>query len=241
MRLNIRLLTVAAVVFLIFMTSGCVSDSTEDNNINTTPDADEHTENTDDANVTTGAITSLSHGYSENDSQSTVYAIVGDTIVVDLKENPTTGYSWNMTYSSGLELKDDMFLQESMHVNLAGVGGSHKWIFEVTDTEEQNISAVYIRPWEERTGIENSYNLAIIVLAENELITNNGKVTYNDIEGGFYGITGTDDVKYDPVNLPEDLSTDDTEIRFTAYPRDDMVSFHMWGQIIELRTIDQVL
>ncbi|WP_342304901.1 protease inhibitor I42 family protein [Methanolobus sp. ZRKC5] len=218
-----------------------MSDNTEDNNATTTPDADEHTENTDDANVTTKAIPPLHHEYSENDSQNTVYAIVGDTIVVNLEENPTTGYSWNMTYSSGLELREDMFLQESMNVNLVGAGGSHKWIFKVTDTEEQSISAVYIRPWEERTGTENNYDLIIRVLAENKLITDKGKVTYNDIEGGFYGIIGTSDVKYDPVNLPEELSTDGTEVRFTAYPRDDMMSFHMWGQIIELRTINQVL
>lgn len=241
MKINIRSLTIAAVVFLLCMASGCISDNIDDNNGTATLDVDENTENTGDNNVTAGTITPLSREYSENESQRTVYAITGDTIVVNLEENPTTGYSWNMTYSSGLELKEDIYLEKSTNVHLVGAGGSHKWIFEVTNTGKQSISAVYVRSWEERTGIENSYDLTIMVLAENELIADSGTVTYNDLEGGFYGIMGSDDERYDPMNLPEELSIDGTEVRFTAYPRDDMMSFHMWGQIIELRTISPVL
>jgi inhibitor of cysteine peptidase len=247
-KMNIRLVTVAAVVLLVCMASGCVSYSKDtgsnnsiDNNGNATQNVEEQAENTDNSDVAIGTVSTLSHQFSETDSQSTAYAIVGDTIIVELKENPTTGYSWNMTYSKGLKLTEDAFLETSTNVTLVGAGGSHMWTFEVTETGEQNISAIYKRPWEETTGNENSYELTIQVIPESELITDTGTVTYNNLEGGFYGIVGTDDARYDPINLPKDLRTDGTEVRFTAYPRGDMASFHMWGQIVEIRTISPIL
>nr|WP_321498233.1 protease inhibitor I42 family protein [uncultured Methanolobus sp.] len=251
--MNIRLLTVTAVIFLVCMASGCVSDNdgtggnaSVDDNSTATQNTGEQTGNTDNAEVTNsdiaiGTMTAVTHSFSENDSQSTVYAIIGDLIIVELEENPTTGYSWNMTYSKGLEVQEDAYTQASANVSLVGAGGSHTWIFEVTDTGEQSISGIYVRPWEEVTGNEDSYELTIEVIPESELITDTGTVTYNDLEGGFYGIVGTDDAKYDTMNLPAEFSTDGTEVRFTAYTRDDMMSFHMWGQIIELRTISPVL
>jgi inhibitor of cysteine peptidase len=246
--MNIRLLTVAAVIFLVCMASGCVSDSDDtgnnasiDDNATATPDIEEQTGITDSSDVAIGTMTAVSRSFSENDSQSTVYAIVGDFIIVELEENPTTGYSWNITYSEGLKLEEDEFLEASTNVSLVGAGGSHIWIFQVTDTGEQSLSAIYVRPWEEITGTEDSYELMINVIPESELISDAGTVMYNDLEGSFYGIIGTDDAKYDPINLPEEFSTNGTEVRFTAYPRDDMMSFHMWGQIVELRTISPIL
>ncbi|WMW24987.1 protease inhibitor I42 family protein [Methanolobus sediminis] len=250
--MNIKLLMVAAVVLLVCMASGCVSNSKDagsdtgsntsiDDNSNATQNIEDQTGTIDNSGVSIGTMTAVSHSFSENDSQSTVYAIIGDLIIVELEENPTTGYSWNMTYSEGLEVQEDVYTQASANVTLVGAGGSHMWIFEVIETGEQSISAIYVRPWEEITGTEDGYELTIQVIPESGLITDTGTVTYNNLEGGFFGIVGADDTKYDPTNLPEEFRTDGTEIRFTAYPRDDMMSFHMWGQIIELRTISPML
>ncbi|MDI3486583.1 MAG: inhibitor of cysteine peptidase [Methanolobus sp.] len=249
--MNIRLFTVAAVVLLVCMTCGCVSESDDtgeyesnasiDDINTTTPDVEEQPGITDNSGVSIGTMSNVTQHFSENESQSTAYAIIGDTIIVTLQENPTTGYSWNMTYSEGLKLKEDVYAEASIRAEMVGAPGYHTWIFEVTDMDEQNISAIYIRPWEEPTGTEDSYELTIDVIPESELITDTGIVTYNNLEGGFYGIIGAYDTNYDPINLPDDFKTDGTEIRFTAYQRDDMMSFHMWGQIIELRTISPIL
>ncbi|WP_209615980.1 protease inhibitor I42 family protein [Methanolobus bombayensis] len=247
--MNIRLLTVAAVVLLVCLASGCISDSNNTSSNNTTIGnnatainvEEEQAERTDNDIGTIGTMTAIVHNFSENDSQSTVYAIAGDIITIELEENPTTGYSWKMTYSEGLKLEEDKFLEASTNVSLVGAGGSHMWIFQVIETGEQNISAIYKRPWEEIKGTEDSYEMTIEVIPESELIIDDGTVIYNNLEGGFYGIVGTQDAKYDPINLPDELRTDGTKIRFTAYPRDDMVSFHMWGKIVEIRTISPIL
>ena len=246
--MNTRLLMVVAVIILAGITSGCVSDknnissnaSVEDN-VTVIHDEEKQVENTDNSNVAIETMENVVYQFSEDYSQSTAYAISGDTVIIILEENPTTGYSWNMTYSEGLELKEDAYLEASINADLVGAAGSHIWTFEVTERGEQNISAIYRRPWEEITGTEDNYELTIKVISESELINDSGTVTYNNLEGGFYGIVGTDDAKYDPINLPDDFRTDGTRVRFTAYKRDDMTGFHMWGQIIELRTISPIL
>ncbi|WP_407356456.1 protease inhibitor I42 family protein [Methanolobus sp. WCC5] len=188
----------------------------------------------------TGIVEPITNTYSENDSQSIAHAIRDDIIIIKLRENPSTGYSWNMTYSEGLELKDDSYEQEAGTEGLVGAGGVHQWTFEVTDTGEQTISAVYMRPWEEVTGTEETFEMNIIVLPEEELIKSRATVKYIELEGGFYGIITADEARYDPINLEEQLRIDGMEVEFVAYPRNDLMSFHMWGQIVEIRTIDKI-
>jgi inhibitor of cysteine peptidase len=248
LKMNTRLLIVAAVIILAGITSGCVSDNNNtssnasvEDNVTIIHNEENQVGNTDNSNVAIGSMANVIYHFSEDDSQSTAYAIAGDTVIITLEENPTTGYSWNMTYSEGLKLKEDVYAEASINAELVGAPGYHTWIFEVTDMGKQNISAIYIRPWQEITGAEDSYELTIDVIPESELINTTGTVTYNELEGGFFGIVGIDDTNYDPINLPEEFSIDGTEVRFTAYSRDDMMSFHMWGQIIELRTISPIL
>lgn len=173
--------------------------------------------------------------YSENDSMSEEYGVTGDTVIIRLDENPTTGYTWNMTSSSGVELLNDSYTQDTEAIT--GAGGLHQWTFKLTGNGEQNISGIYKRPWEENTGTEDTFVLNIMVLNEDELIKSSGTVTYIDLEGGFYGIVADDGVRYDPTNLGQQFLIDGTKVEFTAYPRNDVASFHMWGNIIEIRTI----
>ncbi len=240
---SISIIASLFLVLLLASTTGCIDTNT--NNESTystaTPYVDDQNGITDKSGVAIGTMSTVYHHFSEYDNQSAAYAIVGDTIIVELEENIANGYSWEMTYSEGLKLKEDAYLGASIGAELAGAPGYHMWIFEVTETGEQVISGIYVRPLEEITGTEDGYELTIDVIPESELINTTGTVTYKDLEGGFYGIVGTDDTRYDLMNLPDDFSIDGTEVRFTAYPRDDMMSFHMWGSIIEIRTISPVL
>ncbi|MBN2109922.1 MAG: protease inhibitor I42 family protein [Methanosarcinaceae archaeon] len=173
----------------------------------------------------------------ENDSGSTANAIQGDTLIVVLEENPSTGYSWNLSASPGLLLADDLY-EAGTDDEMTGAGGTHKWIFEVTGDEEQTIAAVYQRPWENVTGNERVFYLTINVIPEDKLIKANGSVNYIELEGGFYGITDKNGTHYDPVNLDEELKKEGLKICFTAYPLDNMVSIHMWGRTIEIRSAE---
>lgn len=178
--------------------------------------------------------------YTEDNSTSTVRAVKGDTIIISLEENPTTGYSWNISASPGLSMVDDEYVQDPADEGIVGAGGVHNWTFEVVEEGIQNISAVYKRPWEDITGSEKTFELNVDVVSQENLIHTTGTVVYMDLEGGFYGIAGDDNVNYDPLNLKEEFREDGLEVEFTAYPAEDMASFHMWGQIVEIRSIEAI-
>jgi inhibitor of cysteine peptidase len=221
----IKIIAFIAILSIAILSSGCVTNDKDNNNT---------------AEEITNMVMPTTSSYSENDSHNTVYAIKSDTIIVKLAENPTTGYSWNLTNSDGLEFKEDNYEQKEGTEKLVGTGGFHQWTFEVVDTGEQNISAIYMRPWEEKTGAEDTFKLNIMVLEEDELIKGTGSITYLELEGGFYGIIAADDSHYDPINLAEQFQNDGSMVEFVAYPRNDMMSFHMWGQLVEIRSIKKV-
>lgn len=80
------------------------------------------------------------------DKQPPISLPVGSTTNVSLKENPTTGYSWNVSVTTGLAIVNDSYT--SGETRLAGAGGEHSWILKGTETGNQTFTAVYRRPWE---------------------------------------------------------------------------------------------
>ncbi len=66
-----------------------------------------------------------------------------------------------------------------------------------------------------------------------------GTVQRFTTEGGFYAIRGDDGVVYEPMILPQEFNVDGLRVRFNATIRDDVVSFHMVGPIIELAKINR--
>lgn len=65
-----------------------------------------------------------------------------------------------------------------------------------------------------------------------------GTVTFKDLEGGFYAIESFDGKKYDPINLPESFRKDGLKVKVTARPQRDVMSFRMYGEIIEIISIE---
>ncbi|MFH0968410.1 MAG: protease inhibitor I42 family protein, partial [Methanobacteriota archaeon] len=78
-------------------------------------------------------------------------AKLDDTILISLKENPTTGYSWNVTNSSGLEIVSDEYVMDTAAEGMVGVGGVHDWMVKAVETGNQTFSAVYKHSWEPAT------------------------------------------------------------------------------------------
>jgi len=68
----------------------------------------------------------------------------------------------------------------------------------------------------------------------NEPIHTTGTVKYLDFEGGFYGIIADDDSHYDPLNLPESFKIDGLKVIFSAIIKRGIITFHMWGLVIEI-------
>lgn len=77
-------------------------------------------------------------------------------------------------------------------------------------------------------------------LANNDgLIRGKGTVKYLSFEGGFYGIAGDDGKDYDPINMPQEFKVDGLRVQFTANFT-DYLSFHMWGYVVKLFSIERV-
>ncbi len=64
-----------------------------------------------------------------------------------------------------------------------------------------------------------------------------GTIKHYTTEGGFYAIRGDDGEVYEPMVLEKEFQVDGLRVRFNGTIRDDVMSFHMVGPIIELAQI----
>ena len=103
------------------------------------------------------SIGSLVIGMSGN--ATTVSMDKGTVFTVRLDENPTTGYTWNATTTSGITVLNSTYISGG---NLPGAGGVHEWKIQVTGTGAQEFGATYERSWE-TLGNETQYHLIINV------------------------------------------------------------------------------
>jgi inhibitor of cysteine peptidase len=90
-----------------------------------------------------------------------IYTIPLDTeFTLRLAENPTTGFSWNISLTEGLVLIDTSYEPNSTAV--LGSGGIRTWHMQAVMPGMQAISGTYARPWES-TMAANYYNLTLLV------------------------------------------------------------------------------
>ncbi|WP_298665264.1 protease inhibitor I42 family protein [uncultured Methanofollis sp.] len=101
--------------------------------------------------------------YNETANGTAVNATVGDIVGVRLKENPTTGYSWNVTLSAGLTLLNDTYTVDPHPEGMVGVGGTHLWLVRADAAGNQTFSGIYKRPWENATETEDTFLLTLKV------------------------------------------------------------------------------
>ena len=156
------------------------------------------------------------HIYTEADDGKTVQEPLGETFGIRLQENPSTGYSWNLSLTEGLSLTADEYIA-SPSAGRVGAGGVQSYTLVTTAKGDQLARAEYRRPW---------------VPA--------GSVTHIDLEGGFYGITGDDGKKYDPLNLDEKYRKDGLRVAFEAGEASGMATTRMWGTPVNLTFIEEI-
>ena len=72
----------------------------------------------------------------------------------------------------------------------------------------------------------------------NQMIS--GTIQYIGVEGGFYGIVADNGEKYDPIKLPKEYQKDGLRVRFQVREKKKMMSFHMWGKIVEVVKIEKL-
>lgn len=103
------------------------------------------------------------HVYNETANGTTAKIPLGGGLIVRLVENPSTGYSWNATVTPGLAIVSDAYEPGPQSQGMVGAPGSHSWILSGKAAGEQKFSAVYMRPWENVTGTENTFVLNVLV------------------------------------------------------------------------------
>lgn len=102
--------------------------------------------------------------YNETANGTTVKIPLGSGgLIVQLAENPSTGFAWNATVTSGLAIVDDFYEADPLAQGRVGAGGSHSWVLSGTAAGEQKFSAVYKRSWENVTGSEDTFVLNVLV------------------------------------------------------------------------------
>jgi inhibitor of cysteine peptidase len=98
----------------------------------------------------------------QSDSQETMP--LNDTINIYLKENPTTGFQWNATVTSGLRIENDTYVADPVKPGVGGSGGMHYWLVRGIAKGNQTFDAIYMRSWEPITGNESRYTMNILVV-----------------------------------------------------------------------------
>jgi inhibitor of cysteine peptidase len=97
--------------------------------------------------------------FTESDNGKTVTVAKGQVVKVQLNENPTTGYRWEPSVSSGVQITDDIYAASTS--GRMGAGGIHTWTLRITGTGSQHFDADYKRSWE--SGSADNYSIQFVV------------------------------------------------------------------------------
>jgi predicted secreted protein len=111
-------------------------------------------------------LTSFSHlgtgstrMFTESDNGKTVTITKGQIVKIQLNENPTTGYRWEPSVSSGIQITDDIYTASTS--GRMGAGGIHTWTLKFVGTGNQHFDADNKRSWE--TEAVDNYSIQFTV------------------------------------------------------------------------------
>ncbi|WP_045113080.1 hypothetical protein [Microscilla marina] len=71
-------------------------------------------------------------------------------------------------------------------------------------------------------------------------MTINGKVVFQHLGPGFWGIIGNDDKKWRPTNMPKALQVEGLKVTIEAEESAQQMSVFMWGTGIEIKSYEVV-
>jgi len=98
----------------------------------------------------------------------TLRIAVGDSLHLELSENPTTGYHWQIVSpaSEACVLQGDEFVPRGR--TLPGQGGTHRWNFRTAKPGDCTLELVYRRGWERDAPPARTYRLQVEVHARDQ-------------------------------------------------------------------------
>ena len=87
----------------------------------------------------------------EADNGKTIKVKVGDLVVITLKGNPTTGFSWRTAKLDGKAIEqagDPKYTTNRHRPGMVGVGGTFVFKFKAAKSGKTEVNLEYVRPWE---------------------------------------------------------------------------------------------
>jgi len=84
------------------------------------------------------------------DNPGTIETKIGETFMIKLDSNPTTGYSWRMAaLKPGIvEKVSNVYKPTKTQERIVGSGGIEEWTFKAVAKGNVAITLEYVRPWE---------------------------------------------------------------------------------------------
>ncbi|MCK8518794.1 protease inhibitor I42 family protein [Methanoculleus sp. 7T] len=142
---------VAGFLVACMLMAGCTSQPTVPGNATETPTP----------TATATAAPAEEFVFNETADNTTATLPAGSEIKIRLAENPTTGYSWNVTSSRGLQYVNETYI--APETGLVGAGGTHEWQYLAAEKGTGEFSAIYKRPWENVTGNETTFTMMFTI------------------------------------------------------------------------------
>jgi len=81
-------------------------------------------------------------------SGTTVDAAVGDTVIVSLGANASTGYEWTFAGGDTFTIEKSEYVQDPSTEGMVGAPGTQVITLKVTEAGTSDLTGVYVRPWE---------------------------------------------------------------------------------------------
>lgn len=100
---------------------------------------------------------------SEQDSGRTIRLNVGDTLLVALSSNASTGYSWELEPLRRSVLRSVSTSQAGAGGNLLGGGGETIFRFRAEGPGQTQLSLIYRRPFEENISLTRVFEISVSV------------------------------------------------------------------------------
>jgi inhibitor of cysteine peptidase len=148
---SLKLMAVFGLICAVIL-SGCVDNGQNE------------TDNDSEQNQTDNAATETEQVITETDNGTTINLKNGETFFLKLRENPSTGYSWQLNLSQGLSILSDEYTQDPASEGYTGVPGTRQWEIKAVTPGSQQVEGIYKRPWEDTTGTEDNFTLYVEVV-----------------------------------------------------------------------------
>lgn len=100
----------------------------------------------------------------DSDDGTTVQLANGGTLIVALPSNPTTGYSWSVSESSGAQLQlqgEPAFVPAGSTTPVLGAGGTEVFTFKAVDDGKADLKLEYRRPFEPNAAPEKTFSASV--------------------------------------------------------------------------------